>query len=160
MSHTDKYRLIPVFRTLRRFRVRYPTLFLVLRLLTPVALTILVLLSLASALTLYSVVRPEKTLEVIEPSEYHLFSSPFTWKGARNEEMSGWYFRGSNQAPLIILCHGYGTNRTELLSLASRLKDNGYNIFLYNLRGHSSSPQRLCALGILEAEHYAGRPQG
>jgi pimeloyl-ACP methyl ester carboxylesterase len=66
--------------------------------------------------------------------------------------LRGWYIRGSNQAPLIVLCHGYGTNRTEVLSLASRLRDYGYNVFLYNQRGHGNSGQMLSSLGLYETE--------
>lgn len=137
---------------MRKFRSRYYTAFLIIRLLLPVFLTIFILLLLTSASVLYSIIQPIKTLEVIDPSAYHLYASDFTWDGARNDVLQGWYIRGSNQAPLIVLCHGYETNRTEVLSLASRLKDQGYNVFLYNHRGHGASNLHISSLGLYEVE--------
>jgi len=99
----------------------------------------------------YSIIHPEKTLEVISPSDYHMYASDFTWEGANGDVLQGFYIRGSNQAPLIVLCHGYDTNQTEILSLASRLKDYGYNIFLYNNRGHGLSGYHLSSLGLYES---------
>ncbi len=138
--------------SLKRLKHRYYTAFLILRLLLPVFITVMVLLLLASGGILYSIIHPPKTLEVIDPADYHMFASDFTWDGAREDVMQGWYIRGSNQAPLIILCHGYQTNRSEVLSLASRLRDYGYNIFVYNQRGHGSAGQKISSLGYYETE--------
>jgi len=138
-------------RFYRRLRTRYYTAFLILKLLLPVFLTILTLLILASGAIFYSIIHPEKTLEVISPSDYHMYASDFTWEGANGDVLQGFYIRGSNQAPLIVLCHGYDTNQTEILSLASRLKDYGYNIFLYNNRGHGLSGYHLSSLGLYES---------
>ena len=66
-------------RFYRRLRTRYYTAFLILRLLLPVFLTILTLLILASGAIFYSIIHPEKTLEVISPSDYHMYASDFTW---------------------------------------------------------------------------------
>jgi len=139
-------------RIARRLKSRYHTAFLILKLLLPVFLTVLILMLLASAGVFYSIIHPEKTLEVISPSDYHMYALDFTWEGANGDVLQGFYIRGSNQAPLIILCHGYDTNRTEILSLASRLKDYGYNIFLYNSRGHGKSAYHLSSLGLYEHE--------
>ena len=45
-----------------------------------------------------------------------------------------------SRAPTIILCHGYQSNRGELLTLASALQDNRYNVFLFDFSGHGASP--------------------
>jgi len=139
-------------RLYRKFKNRYYTAFLIVRLLVPVFLTVLLLLLLISAGVLTDVVHPTHSLEVINPSDYHMYAVDFTWDGAGDDVLQGWYIRGSNQSPLIILCHGYDTNRTEVLSLASRLRDYGYNIFVYNLRGHGLSGQAVSSLGLKEVE--------
>lgn len=138
-------------KLIKRFRTRYYTAFLIFRLLLPVFLTVFLLLVLASIALFVSIIHPEKTLEVIDPSDYHMYASEFTWDGANGDVMQGWYIRGSNQAPLVILCHGYDTNRTEVLSLASRLKDYGYNLFIYNSRGHGLSGYAVSSLGLNES---------
>lgn len=139
-------------RFLTKLRRRYPTAWLVLRLLLPVAVTVVVLMLLASGAVFYAVVTPARSLEVIDPSHYHLYAMEVTWDGVGGEVHQGWYIRGSNGAPLIVLCHGFNTNRTEVLSLAARLRDLGYNTFLFNFRGHGLSPYRMSSLGLLEAQ--------
>jgi len=141
-----------MWRWYKRLRNRYFTVFLILRLILPVFITVILILLLISLGIAIDIIHPSKTLEVIDPSAYHLYASEFTWDGANDAVLQGWYIRGSNQAPLIVLLHGYDTNRTEVLSLASRLQDYGYNILLYNQRGHGNSAQGSCSLGILEAE--------
>lgn len=137
-------------KAIRRLKNRYYTVFLIIRLLLPVFLTILILILLTCASVLYSIIHPDKSTEFIVPSDYHMVDIEITWEGAGGDVMQGWFIRGSNQAPLIVICHGYETNRTEVLSLASRLKDQGYNIFLYNHRGHGKSPYFMSSLGLLE----------
>lgn len=139
-------------RILRKFRNRYYTVFLILRLLLPVVLTIFILIMLAAVFILSAIIHPGRTKEVINPSHFYMAAKEFTWDGANGDVLTGWYIRSSNQAPLIILCHGYESNRTVVLSLASRLKDNGYNVFIYNLRGHGESNFIISSLGLYEAE--------
>ena len=141
-----------MWRWYKRLRNRYFTVFLILRLILPVFVTVILILLLISLGIAVDILHPSKTLEVIDPSAYHLYASEFTWDGAKDDVLQGWYIRGSNQAPLVVLLHGYDTNRTEVLSLASRLQDYGYNILLYNQRGHGNSAQASTSLGILEAQ--------
>jgi len=54
----------------------------------------------------------------------------------------GWFFPGLRNAPTIILCHGYRSNRGEILTLASALQENKYNVFLIDFSGHGKSDGR------------------
>jgi pimeloyl-ACP methyl ester carboxylesterase len=55
--------------------------------------------------------------------------------GARH----GWFFPGLRGAPTIMLCHGYGSSRGELLTLVSALQDHQYNVFVFDFAAHGGS---------------------
>src|SRR5579863_7376432 len=44
----------------------------------------------------------------------------------------GWFFPGLRGAPTIILCHGYGSSRGELLTIVSTLQDHQFNVFVFD----------------------------
>ena len=61
----------------------------------------------------------------------------------------GWFFPGLRSAPTILLCHGYQSNRGELLTLVTALQDHQYNVFLFDFASHGSS-SGLTTLGFRE----------
>jgi len=65
-------------------------------------------------------------------------------------ELSGWYIPPENGA-VIILVHGYGADRMEMLGRAVTLADHGYGTLLYDQRacGESEGGQR--SFGWLDA---------
>jgi esterase/lipase len=66
--------------------------------------------------------------------------------------LEGWFIPSVRGGPVVFLCHGYKSNRSELLTLASTFQENGYNLFLFDFRAHGTSPSSLCSLGIKETE--------
>ncbi len=61
-------------------------------------------------------------------------------------QLSGWYVPSSNGAAVILL-HGYGSNRLEMVSRAEVLIRHGYGVLLYDLRGHGESQREVRAFG-------------
>jgi pimeloyl-ACP methyl ester carboxylesterase len=61
----------------------------------------------------------------------------------------GWFFPGLKNAPSIVLCHAYGSSRGELLTLASALQDQQYNVLVIDFSGHGTSGGRS-TLGFRE----------
>lgn len=141
--------------SIRRFRRRHYTAFLIVKLVVPVFLTFCLLLLVASSLILYSIVHPGKTPEYNDPQDFKIYPTEIAWQGARGNGMKGWWIRNGPKAPLVVLTHGYEMNRFKLLSLASRLKDEGYNVLLFNLRGHGTSEYAVTSLGLYEGEDLA-----
>jgi pimeloyl-ACP methyl ester carboxylesterase len=87
----------------------------------------------------YRIVKPQRT-----SSEINLQSFPgrpdavqFTVLGGQARE--GWFFPGLRGAPTIVLCHGYGSSRAELLTLVSALQDHQYNVFLFDFAAHGGN---------------------
>jgi pimeloyl-ACP methyl ester carboxylesterase len=60
--------------------------------------------------------------------------------------LSGWYLPSANRAAVILL-HGYGSNRLEMLARANVLAAHGYGVLLYDLRGHGESEGDKRAFG-------------
>lgn len=60
--------------------------------------------------------------------------------------LAGWYLPSSNGAAVILL-HGYGSNRLEMLSRANVLAEHGYGVLLYDLRAHGESEGDKRAFG-------------
>lgn len=104
------------------------------------------------AYILYEVTHPNVLAEAVDPGYYLLPFSQLEWAARDGSRLSGWFVPGVKEAPTIILCHGYGSNKTEVLSLASRLHGEGYNLLVCNLRGHGHSSFTRTSLGLYERE--------
>src|SRR5882724_7642650 len=86
----------------------------------------------------YRIVKPQRT-----SSEINLQSFPgrpdavqFTVSGKTRD---GLFFPGFRGAPTIVLCHGYGSSKGELLTLVSALQDHQYNVFVFDFAGHGAN---------------------
>jgi dipeptidyl aminopeptidase/acylaminoacyl peptidase len=64
-------------------------------------------------------------------------------------QIHGWYVAPRNKS-LVILVHGYGGNRSQLLPEARALVRTGYGVLLFDLRGHGESGGDRTTLGVLE----------
>lgn len=74
------------------------------------------------------------------------------WKNSDSTQTVGWLLSRGKPAPSVILSHGYGSNRSELLTLAFELWKAGYNVLVYDLRGHGESPVKWSGLGTYEKD--------
>jgi hypothetical protein len=54
----------------------------------------------------------------------------------------GWFFPGLKTAPTVILCPAYDSSRGELLTLASALQDQRYNVLVFDFSGQGSEGGR------------------
>jgi pimeloyl-ACP methyl ester carboxylesterase len=116
----------------------------------PILLLVPIFLLTISGLVLYQIMVPPRMLETVNPANFMMagFRTLNFSSGTYNFE--GWLIPSLRQAPVIILCHGYKSNRSELLTLAATLQENGYNLFLLDFRGHGSNPAKATTLGIRE----------
>ena len=64
-------------------------------------------------------------------------------------ELKGWYIPARNRAAIILL-HGYGGNRLEMLNRAVMLARNGYGVLLYDERASGESGGSLRTFGWLD----------
>ncbi|MDI6841031.1 MAG: alpha/beta hydrolase [bacterium] len=52
----------------------------------------------------------------------------------------------------IIICHGYGTDKGDCIDIAQFLHRAGYNVVMFDFRGHGQSGGKYCSLGYYECE--------
>ena len=64
--------------------------------------------------------------------------------------LRGWYIPPTQPAPAVILVHGHGANRLNVLPRAAWYAQRGYGVLLFDLRGHGASDGDLTTLGYLE----------
>ncbi len=71
-------------------------------------------------------------------------------------EIIGWYIEGRGDKT-VILCHPYGMDRAYCIPHAIFLNKMGYDILLFDFRGHGNSGGKYCSLGYYEtADLLAG----
>src|ERR1700722_15389647 len=131
--------------------IRHPSRWYTQLAISFLALIIFALLA-AGAVSGYLVYR--MTLPARSHSEIDLQNFPghpdtlnFTVKGEGPRD--GWFFPGLKSAPTIILCPAYESSRGELLTLASALQDQQYNVLAFDFSAHGTSGGRS-ALGLQE----------
>jgi pimeloyl-ACP methyl ester carboxylesterase len=99
----------------------------------------------------YRIVKPQRT-----SSEINLDSFPgrpdevdFSTPDVGNR--AGLFFPGFRGAATIVLCHGYGSSRGELLTLVSALQDHEYNVFVFDFSAHGAN-DGITTFGYHEAD--------
>ena len=111
------------------------------------AIALAVVLGATAAYLSYRVLTQHNSTETVTPQSYLLsnyFSLPFI--DQRGGEHEGWLMMGLKGAPAIILCHGYDSNRSDLLSLGTILRDNHFNVYVFNFSGPKAK-ERFSSLG-------------
>jgi len=135
------------------FELRYPTKWYTKVFTAVVALAFFVgLATLAIAgFLVYRIVKPQRTSSEINMSTFpgRPDAVQFIVAGLGNRE--GWFFPGLRGAPTIILCHGYESSRSELLTLVSALQDHQYNVFVFDFAAHGANAG-MTTFGYKEAE--------
>lgn len=98
-----------------------------------VAAGILVVLIGAAAFLTYRITTAHDSVENVTPASYLLSSyENVSFTDADGNQHEGWLLIGLRGAPVIFLCHGYGSNRSALLSLGTVLQANHFNVYLFN----------------------------
>ena len=126
--------------------------------LLPSIVGFLIILGLFEGYLVYQLTHPKRSGNEVTPRQYEVLtggSLPWSdeeWPNADGTKAVGWFLRGATGAPAIILNHGYGKNRSELLNLGIKLREAGYHVLLPDLRGHGASPVAWTSLGEYERE--------
>ncbi|MBI1750613.1 MAG: alpha/beta fold hydrolase [Acidobacteria bacterium] len=110
----------------------------------------LLALFLITGVLLYRVISPPTAGGELSPEALlgHPSVVSFSPPGGAAE---GWFFPGRSTAPTVILCHGYLSNREELLTLVTALQEHQYNVFVFDFSGHGRN-KRFTTLGYRETQ--------
>jgi len=135
------------------YELRYPTKWYAKLFTAVLALAFFAVLATAAiaGFLVYRIVKPQRTGSEIDmnsfPGKPDLVDFTVPELGARH----GWFFPGFRGAPTIVLCHGYGSSRGELLTLVSALQDHQYNVFVFDFAAHGVN-DGITTFGYREAD--------
>ena len=133
--------------------LRYPTRWYS-RLLTALLALILFVVVATAAIAgflVYRIIKPQRTTSDINmdsfPGRPEAVDFTVPQLGARH----GYFFPGLRGAPTIVLCHGYGSSRNELLTLVTAMQDHQYNVFVFDFAAHGAI-EGVTTFGFREAD--------
>ena len=66
-------------------------------------------------------------------------------------DLAGWYIAGDNDKPGVLLMHGVGSDRTQMVKRAKFLHEAGYSVLLFDFQSHGESPGKNITFGYLES---------
>lgn len=79
-----------------------------------------------------------------------------TFRSLDGLSLSGWWLPSPDSTLTVILLHGHGSNRRQMIARAKLLHSHGYSVLLYDARGHGESAGELVSFGFHEANDLIG----
>jgi pimeloyl-ACP methyl ester carboxylesterase len=133
--------------------LRYPTTRLakVFSALLALLLFALISISTISGFLLYQILRPARNPASFDLSVMMGHPATFSFPVAGGAQREGWLFPGLRGAPTVVVCHGYLSQRADVLTLVTALQDHQFNVFLFDFSGHGTS-LGLTSLGYRETD--------
>lgn len=95
---------------------------------------------------------PLQAGETIDPTGLLGNAQTIEFESSDGRTHNGWFFPGLRGGPMVVICHGYKSSRSEILTLATSLQQHRYNVLAFNFAGHGESPVRYTTLGYKETE--------
>jgi pimeloyl-ACP methyl ester carboxylesterase len=131
--------------------LRYPTTKLAkaFSALLALVLFVFVAISAMSGYLLFQALRPARNSSSVNLDIMMGHPETLSFQLADGTSRDGWYFPGLRGAPAVIVCHGYLSQRADVLTLVTALQDHQFNVFLFDFSGHGTSP-RGTTLGYRE----------
>jgi pimeloyl-ACP methyl ester carboxylesterase len=102
-----------------------------------------------SGFVLYQTLRPQRGSSSVNLDIMMGHPTALSFQLADGTSRDGWFFPGLRGAPVVIVCHGYQSQRADVLTLVTALQDHQFNVFLFDFSGHGTSP-RGTTLGYKE----------
>jgi pimeloyl-ACP methyl ester carboxylesterase len=106
-------------------------------------------IAVVSGYLLYQILKPSRTTSSYDLNVMMGHPNPFSFPIPGEPDREGWFFPGLRGAPTIIVCHGYLSQRADVLTLVSALQDHQFNVFVFDFMGHGTSPG-ITTLGYRE----------
>ncbi len=114
---------------------------------------LVVIYGLISFLIAQGVTKADRNPQEEHPSDYNLVFEDVEFASRRGDAaLRGWYLPGEDSSTHLIFVHGIGSVRSgdNAVELATRMVDLGYNVLLFDLRGHGSSEGDKVSGGFFE----------
>ena len=88
-------------------------------------------------------VKPNKIVSKSTPSDTSLNYENISFTTSDNIKISGWFIKSNKSKGVIIVAHGYDSNKGNLLNYSIFLNKNGFNTLLIDFRGFGESEGTL-----------------
>ena len=103
-----------------------------------------------------SVTHPPRAADALNPRDFLMRSDDISFQSTDGIALTGWLIHGDRDAPAIILCHDLGESKSVFLDSVIPLQRAGYNLFLFDFRGHGKSGGGGSTLGTSERYDVLG----
>ncbi len=114
-----------------------------------IVLFAIVAIATISGFLLYQVLHPVRTPATFDLNVMMGHPVAFSFPAPKGGQREGWFFPGLRGAPTVVVCHGYLSQRADVLTLVSALQDQQFNVFVFDFSGHGTT-QGLSTLGYEE----------
>lgn len=115
-------------------------------------------IGIVSGFLLYQILKPAKVANNFDLSVMMGHPTTFSFPAEDGVSREGWFFPGLRGAPTIVVCHGYLSQRSDVLTLVTALQEHSFNVYLFDFIGHGSSPG-VTTLGYRETEELRSAVQ-
>jgi len=109
----------------------------------------------ASSLTQF-----EQTPIECSPADFGLEYMGVSFPSRDGLMLRGWWLEADDDNPVIVLVHGSGDNRAHpaerMLGIAKDLVSYGYNVLMFDMRGHGESEGKHTSAGYYERNDLLG----
>jgi dienelactone hydrolase len=112
----------------------------------PAALVVVQFVVFPLVVAVYATNVPPTTLGSETPADWGLAYEDVEFAAGDEVVLSGWYIPGRERAAVIVL-HGSGSTRSNVLRHAAVLAGHGYGVLLFDARGHGLSAGDAMDLG-------------
>lgn len=90
-----------------------------------------------------------------KPTEFGLSYEDIQFVSTDGIQTSGFFIPAKSAKGTILVLHGYGTNKSDILTFAEMFYDHGYNTLFFDFRAHGKTRGK-CTLGYRETRDLDG----
>jgi len=119
------------------------------------ALTVAVVALWAGAQAVAATNVPRTQIRSATPADRGYSNQDVAFETADGVRLSGWYLPSANRAAVVLL-HGAGSTRSDVLGHAVVLARHGFGVLLFDARGHGRSRGRAMDFGWYGDQDIAG----
>ena len=102
----------------------------------------------------YMPISPWKRTSALTPADYGLRADSLVLAVEKALILRGYFIHANTPKPkaTLILLHGIGGFKEGYLTFSKILADEGYNVVIYDQRGHGTSDGKYCTFGYYEKQ--------
>ncbi len=121
-----------------------------------VLIWVVIIITVISLFQSYSIVHPLRRPVTLTPSYYGMDYESVVFNSSDGLRLKGWLILNNESRSMVIVSHGHGADKGDVLDVAGVLYRNGYSTFLFDFRAHGESEGDFASLGWLETNDLEG----